>query len=198
MDTPRLKEDALGGDGSGQQQPPPLGGRRSKKSRQPSIQSTRPSYFASLRQGSVPSLRLVDDGLSTDETTTTTPSSSIMANRLCESDQLVRFDGVNFDGPLDIPKLQRQYTTLRRIKYKPADIERNVHVEVRLKDYSYHVPLRVDAPNVKDVITTSPCYVASMFVKNVGELFVGKRRVSYVVLFGVVSSLYVHNLWAVV
>ena len=54
-------------------------------------------------------------------------------------------------------------------------------VEVRIKDYSYHVPVRVDAPSIKTVFNTSPCYAATNIMKNVVELATGKRQVCVLV-----------------
>ena len=56
-------------------------------------------------------------------------------------------------------------------------------VEVRIKDYSYHVPVRVDAPSIKTVFNTSPCYAFTNIMKNVVELATGKRQVCVFDLF---------------
>ena len=52
-------------------------------------------------------------------------------------------------------------------------------VEVRLKNYSRTVSVRKDAPSIKTVFNTSPCYVAMELVRNVGEIITGTKKVGY-------------------
>lgn len=120
-----------------------------------SVQSTRPDYFQNLRRGSVPNLRLEGHD-----------------------------DTIHHDSPSDDPPAPPVDTAvfvdeiLRRISLKCLDESANPRqVEVRLKDYSYHVPIRVDAPSINTALNTSPCYVATNIVKNFGELITGKRKV---------------------
>ena len=56
-------------------------------------------------------------------------------------------------------------------------------VEVRLVDYSYRVPVRVDAPSIKTVFNTSPCYVVTNLVTNLVEHVFGDRKASFVCHF---------------
>ena len=49
---------------------------------------------------------------------------------------------------------------------------------MRLKNYSHTISVREDAPSIKTVFNTSPCYVGVEFVRNVGEIITGRKRVS--------------------
>jgi hypothetical protein len=138
-----------------------------------SIQKSRPDYLTSLLSGRTPSLRLESsqDGDSSDDlqkttsdvdgsgTTTTTspqrPSRAELSKRLTSMRNSIK-------------KLQQQNNTATLVE----------NVEVKLHNYSYHVPIRIDAPSIKTVFNQSPCYVVSNFMVNVGELITGERKVS--------------------
>jgi hypothetical protein len=142
-----------------------------------SIQKSRPDYLTSLLSGRTPSLRLESsqDGDSSDDlqkttsdvdgsTTTTTsprrPSRAELSKRLTSMRNSIK-------------KLQQNNTTAAVIE----------NVQVKLHNYSYHVPIRIDAPSIKTVFNQSPCYVVSNFMVNVGELITGERKVSYIYIF---------------
>lgn len=139
--------------------------RRRSLLRDGGIQSTRPSYFQGLRDGRVPSLRLEDGSITAAgiDTITNANASSVINSS---------------SSPPNAPGgLHQQFasfrTSMRGRKVDPTSLK----VEVRMKDYSYHVPIRVDAPSIKTVFNTSPCYVGTSFLKNVGELMTGERKV---------------------
>jgi hypothetical protein len=75
---------------------------------------------------------------------------------------------------MDIHELQRQFASFRQAAKLPAGL---TQVEVRVRDFSYHASIRVDAPSIKTVFNTSPCYVGAEFVKNVGEIITGQKKV---------------------
>ena len=117
------------------------------------IQASRPSYLQSLRAGSVVSLRL-EGGLERD---------------VADEDS---------QGP---GEEEIKTPTSRVSKFDPleelAKSGKLARVEVRMRGYSYVVPVWADAPSIKTVTNQSPCYVGTEFVKNVGELITGQRRV---------------------
>jgi hypothetical protein len=45
-----------------------------------------------------------------------------------------------------------------------------------MKNYSYRVPIRVDAPSIKTVFNTSPCYVMMGIVRNAVEIVTQKKK----------------------
>ena len=166
MDTPLLEEDALAGT---EETSPRAAGRPSSLPLRNSVQSTRPSYLQSLlREGHVPSLRLENN------------------NDITEDNEGVEHDNDNNtpnNNPstmhMDVPELRRRFTSMRDVGERPTTKSPLLaQVEVRMKDYSYHVPIRVDAPSIKTVFNQSPCYVGTNFIKNVGELITGQRKVS--------------------
>jgi hypothetical protein len=124
------------------------------------LQKSRPDYLSSLLRGKAPSLRLesTDDDDNNDSKankTSDNPTADVAKS-------LTRMD------------LSRRFESMREIR--PSD-ELLQQVEVRVNNYSYHVPIRVDAPSIKTVINQSPCYAATNFIQNVGELITGKRKV---------------------
>ena len=165
MDTPLLEEDAL----AGTEASSPRVGRPSSLPLRNSVQSTRPSYLQSLlREGHRPSLYLENN------------------DDITEDDEDFEHDNDN-NTPnnnqstthMDVPELRRRFTSMRDVGERPTTTSPLLaQVEVRMKDYSYHVPIRVDAPSIKTVFNQSPCYVGTNFIKNVGELITGQRKVS--------------------
>ena len=130
-----------------------------------SVQSTRPDYFQNLRRGSTKTnLRL--EGQDNDDD--------------ADADAVHRQDSPSASNPatdvenVSVNELRRRTS----LKYLGETAARTQRVEVRLKDYSYHVPVRVDAPSINTALNTSPCYVATNVLKNVGEYISGKRKVS--------------------
>ena len=72
-------------------------------------------------------------------------------------------------------ELSRRFTSMRAsLRQLPSGLDK---VEVRMHNYSYHVPINVEVANIKTVINQSPCYAMTTFMINVGELFTGKRKV---------------------
>ena len=65
--------------------------------------------------------------------------------------------------------------SFRNLSKSTADA---TQVEVRLKNYSHCISVRIDAPSIKTVFNTSPCYVGVEFVRNVGEIITGRKKVS--------------------
>ena len=122
-----------------------------------SLQKSRPDYFASLRGGRAPSLRL--------ESSTDDDNENSAKNTSDEPTDVA--------SSLTRTELSRRFASMREIR-SSDDLQQ---VEVRVNNYSYHVPIRVDAPSIKTVINQSPCYVATNFMQNVGELITGKRKV---------------------
>jgi hypothetical protein len=128
-----------------------------------SVQSTRPDYFQNLRRGSTKTnLRL--EGQDNDD----------------DADAVHHQDSPSAPNPatdvenVSVNELRRRTSLI----YLGETAARTQRVEVRLKDYSYHVPVRVDAPSINTALNTSPCYVATNVLKNVGEYISGKRKVS--------------------
>lgn len=123
------------------------------------LQKSRPDYLTNLLNGRAPSLRLEtskdDDDDIHDAAATSGPA------------------------PPGIPtrsELSKRFASMRAsMRQLPSGLEK---VEVRMHNYSYHVPIRVDAPSIKTVINQSPCYAITSFMVNVGELITGKRKVS--------------------
>ena len=70
----------------------------------------------------------------------------------------------------------RSVHALRRTQTLPGTAIREV--EVRLKNYSYGVPVRAEGPSVRTVFNQSPCYVGTALVRNAAELVTGKRQVA--------------------
>jgi hypothetical protein len=137
--------------------------------RRNSIQKSRPDYLTSLLSGRTPSLRLessqdndsnyeLQKTTSDDDGTTTTTTSPRRPSRAELSKRLTSMRN-------SIKQLQQNTTLVE-------------NVEVKLHNYSYHVPIRIDAPSIKTVFNQSPCYVVSNFMVNVGELITGERKVS--------------------
>ena len=142
--------------------------------RRNSIQQSRPDYLTSLLSGRTPSLRLEssqDDNDSNDDLQKTTSD-----------------DGDGTTTPPRRPsraELSKRLTSMRN-SIKKLQQNNNTtlveNVEVKLHNYSYHVPIRIDAPSIKTVFNQSPCYVVTNFMVNVGELITGERNVSCVIL----------------
>ena len=145
-----------------------------------SIQQSRPDYLTSLLSGRTPSLRLESsqddndvndelqkatsndvDGSSTATTPPRRPSRAELSKRLTS--------------------MRNSMKKLHQQQQQQSIIE---NVEVKLHNYSYHVPIRIDAPSIKTVFNQSPCYVMTNFMVNVGELITGERKVGYdIILF---------------
>ena len=150
-----------------------VGGTTADDNHRNSIQKSRPDYLTSLLSGRTPSLRLESshDGDSSDDLQKTTSdvvdgSTTTPPQRPSRAELSKRLTSMRNS----IKKLQQQNNTA-------ATLVENV--EVKLHNYSYHVPIRIDAPSIKTVFNQSPCYVVSNFMVNVGELITGERKVSY-------------------
>jgi hypothetical protein len=146
--------------------------------RRNSIQQSRPDYLTNLLSGRAlgraPSLRLESSQDDTDiidelqktssddggTTTTPRPSRAELSKRLTF--------------------MRNSIKQLQQNNNKTPVIE---NVEVKLHNYSYHVPIRIDAPSIKTVFNQSPCYVVTNFMVNVGELITGERKVSYMLYY---------------
>ena len=177
MDTPLLDDDAL--TGAEESQPSTTTKSQGLTSLKQSIQiqATRTDYLQSLLKGSIPDLKLEDGHTASDNVNNNNnnngPSTPKSGNTSTISPGAT-------EGPttqMDISELREKLASLRDIKTK-HNIEQYQEVEVRLKDYSYHVPIRVDAPSIKTVFNQSPCYVGTTILNNVGELITGSRKVS--------------------
>jgi len=171
MDTPLLDDDAL--TGVEESQPSTTTKSQGLTSLKQSIQASRTDYLQSLLKGSIPDLKL-EDGHANDnnDSNNNGPSTPKSGNTSTVSPTA--------EGPttqMEINELRQKLASLRDIKTK-HNIEQYQEVEVRLKDYSYYVPIRVDAPSIKTVFNQSPCYVGTTILKNVGELITGSRKVS--------------------
>ncbi|KAL3761106.1 hypothetical protein ACHAWU_001375 [Discostella pseudostelligera] len=154
-----------------------------------SSHASRPDYLSSLRRGRITCLRLEDSS--------PTFSSSLVAGGAADASS-PRNDAAAATATtdtatsintaeVDITEFRRRLSTIRDAKSKRRIGASIVggggkraptlqKVEVRIKDYSYHVPVRVDAPSIKTVFNTSPCYVGTNIMKNVVELITGKRQ----------------------
>jgi hypothetical protein len=145
--------------------------------RQMSVQSTRPDYFRNLRKGSITNLRLEgrDDDMNDD------------VNRQERRDSRQSETVVDMD--VAVAELRRRLSA-RWTGNDGGDgmSSKDVPVEVRLKDFSYHVPIRVDGPSIDTALNTSPCYVATNIMKNFGEYITGKRRVRAISTFLLLRS----------
>ena len=163
MNTPPLEEDALAGT-----EDPSLPLRRN------SVQSTRPSYLQSLlREGHKPSLYLENNDITEDD------EDVVDNGNANNNDNTTPNNNPSTTMHMDVPELRRRFTSMRDMGERPTTTTPLLaQVEVRMKDYSYHVPIRVDAPSIKTVFNQSPCYVGTNFIKNVGELITGQRKVS--------------------
>lgn len=71
-------------------------------------------------------------------------------------------------------------TPLRQSFRNISNTSKLNQVEVRLKNYSRTVTVRKDAPSIKTVFNTSPCYVAMELVGNVGEIITGTKKVGHI------------------
>ena len=188
MDTPLLDDDALTGS-----EPPQPSTTKSQglTSLKQSVQATRTDYLQSLLKGSIPDLKLEDGHTNDndDNNNNNGPSTPKSGNTSTVSPTA---EGTT---QMNISELREKLASLRDIKTK-HNIEQYQEVEVRLKDYSYHVPIRVDAPSIKTVFNQSPCYVGTTILTNVGELITGSRKVSslhilcYYVYCKYISALY--------
>ena len=174
-------------------------------------QASRPDYLSSLRNGRIPSLRLegslgdVDasptsaprDAAAAAAATTATPAVAAIPNtagvdvtefrrRLsCIRDAKSRRGSLISGGGIGDTRNNINESTIskgdgggQRQQQRAPVLQK---VEVRIKDYSYHVPVRVDAPSIKTVFNTSPCYAVTNIMKNVVELATGKRQVCVLV-----------------
>lgn len=91
-----------------------------------------------------------------------------------------RHESIQSHRPDHLASLRRSsLTTLQDSSLQQSfrNIEGTKQVEVRLKNYSYMVSVRVDAPSIKTVFNTSPCYVGMEFVSNIGEIITGRKKV---------------------
>ena len=176
MDTPLLDDDALTGAADEPQPSTSTTKSQGLTSLKHSIQTTRTDYLQSLLKGSIPDLKLEDGHTNDDDDNNNNnngPSTPKSGNTSTVSPG-------STEGPttqMNISELREKLASLRDIKTK-HNIEQYQEVEVRLKDYSYHVPIRVDAPSIKTVFNQSPCYVGTTILSNVGELITGSRKVS--------------------
>jgi len=154
-----------------------------------SSQASRPDYLSSLRRGRITCLRLEDSSTAFTSSLvgggaspTSTPRNDAAATSSTDT-----ATGTN-TADVDITEFRRRLSTIRDAKSKRRIGASIVgeggkqaptlqKVIVRIKDYSYHVPVRVDAPSIKTVFNTSPCYVGTNIMKNVVELATGKRQV---------------------
>ena len=97
-------------------------------------------------------------------------------------------------GALRRPSLQSTrpdyLASLRRVSIASLEVNSPLHssfrktkqvnqnnVEVRIKNYSHTVAIRKDAPSIKTVFNTSPCYVGMELVGNIGEIITGRKKV---------------------
>ena len=156
-------------------------------------QASRPDYLSSLRHGRIPSLRLEGAASSALSLSSSSPrfgaSPSTTLRDAATTPTGTNTATITNSDELDVTEFRRRLTYILDAKSKRrTSLEeqggggRRVaptlqKVEVRIKDYSYHVPVRVDAPSIKTVFNTSPCYVATNILKNVVELATGKRQV---------------------
>ena len=178
MDTPLLEEDGLA------DPPAPPARRGLGLSREDSYLASRPDYFANLRRGSVPNLHLdsiddVEDGDDGDDERAVFGIGDLMKGshkQKRSSPAMASLGGEAGDGGVAVAEL-RQRLSVRRMSETARGKAEEVQVQVTLKDYSYHVPIREDAPSIKTVFNQSPCYAASSFLVNVGELITGSRKV---------------------
>ncbi len=164
-------------------------------------QASRPDYLSSLRRGRIPSLRLegASSALSLSSSSSPRFGGAVVASpSSMQRDATTTRTGTNTSAAtnteeLDVAEFRRRLTYIRDAKSKRCTfLDASIideeggggrraptlqKVEVRINDYSYHVPVRVDAPSIKTVFNTSPCYVATTILKNVVELATGKRQV---------------------
>jgi len=178
MDTPLLGEDRLA-------DLPATPARPARRglglSREDSYLASRPDYFANLRRGSVPNLHLdVADGdderavFGIGDLVEGSPTQKRSGSAMASLTAFPREDAG--DGGVAVSEL-RQRLSVRRMSETALGMAEEVQVRVTLKDYSYHVPTREDAPSIKTVFNQSPCYAASSFLVNVGELITGSRKI---------------------
>ena len=190
MDTPLLDDDAL--TGSEPPQPPTTNTKsQGLTSLKQSIQASRTDYLQSLLKGSIPDLKLEDGHTNDndDNNNNNGPSTPKSGNTSTVSPA-----AEGSTTQMDISELREKLASLRDIKTK-HNIEQYQEVEVRLKDYSYHVPIRVDAPSIKTVFNQSPCYVGTTMLKNIGELITGSRKVSVICLLCCAYCKCIHRLY---
>ena len=167
-------------------------------------QASRPDYLSSLRNGRIPSLRLEGSLGDVDASPTSAPRDAAAAAAATTATPAVA--AIPNTAGVDVTEFRRRLSCIRDAKSRRGSLingdTRNINesiskgggggqqqhqqqprapvlqkVEVRIKDYSYHVPVRVDAPSIKTVFNTSPCYAATNIMKNAVELATGKRQV---------------------
>ena len=177
MDTPLLEEAAP--------PPAPPARRGLGLSREDSYLASRPDYFANLRRGSVPNLHLapsddVSDGADGGDGEVFGIGDLVKRQKRSSlglgSSRLSAFSSGADGGDAAVSELRQRLGERRKSETARGKAE-EVHVQVALRDYSYHVPVREDAPSIKTVFNQSPCYAASSFLVNVGELITGSRKV---------------------
>jgi len=190
MDTPLLDDDALTG---AEESQPSTSTTKSQglTSLKQSIQATRTDYLQSLLKGSIPDLKLEDGHTNgTDDNNNNNGPSTTPKSGNTSTVSPAATEGSTTQ--MNIDELRQKLTSLRSLKTK-HNIQQYQEVEVRLKDYSYHVPIRVDAPSIKTVFNQSPCYVGTTILSNVGELITGSRKVSrslHIISYMCIANIY--------
>ena len=72
-----------------------------------------------------------------------------------------------------VPEEEARYQRIRHLLEG-----RTVEVEVRLRDFSYHVPVKTDTPSVKTVMNQSPCYGTYEFGRRFVEKCCNRRAIT--------------------
>uniref|UniRef100_A0A7S4MWX6 ABC transporter domain-containing protein n=1 Tax=Odontella aurita TaxID=265563 RepID=A0A7S4MWX6_9STRA len=126
----------------------------SKNARRMSIQASRPDYLKSLRNN-------LGEG-----------------NAALESEKFKEEEAQSGGEPsLTVAQLRNRYSVLQVAKGGDSLAKSKREVLVRISNYSYNVPIMVDAPQVKTVMNQSPCYAVSSFFSHLREYFSGGRKI---------------------
>lgn len=129
-----------------------------------SPQSRRASHLNSLITSSRDSLARFDTSI----------LASVVEENENEADQAEAVH-VEEDGVSKQDQAERKFRKLqKRISVFQDKVPERL-VEVRLRDYSYYVPVRVDAPTVKTVGNQSICYAAYEFFRRVHQYRIDRQ-----------------------
>jgi len=147
--------------------------------------SRRPDYFESLLKDRLESARILsevigeddlsiddddddddDDDMKEDDLSVDSDSQDSQEERDIVGDgSLINTDGAKIHSPRQHAKLIRQLTERFNEVNGGENRSDEIHVHVRLKDVSYHVPVYTDEPAMASVWNQTQCYVFWQLIK---------------------------------
>jgi len=144
---------AAAAEGSFEKMPKP------ERQRSKSVQATRPDYLASL--------------IMARDAERVAPVSEEKPATVAEGDG----ESVVTTRVLTVREMKRRYSALNIAKGEDSVARSRREVQVRMKGYSYNVPILLDSPSVKTVLNQSPCYAATAFFGHLGEVLKKERKI---------------------